>query len=179
MKQGLLIMFALGCATLAHAGAIQWTLQNVTFDDGGTASGTFFYDADTNTYSNIDIVTTAGLPADSFTGTVYLFLNPNAVVSGASSLGAVTASLADGSPYLGLSFFPSVLTDAGGTIALSTSSGGEASCISGCLGTEAPNRFFTGGDVFSPGASTPEPSSMLLFGLGLASLPCLRRRASR
>ena len=32
----------------------------MTFDDGGTASGSFVYDAVTNTYSAINVTTTTG-----------------------------------------------------------------------------------------------------------------------
>lgn len=44
----------------AQAAPLQWTLTDVTFDDGGTATGSFVYDADSNTYSNIALKTTAG-----------------------------------------------------------------------------------------------------------------------
>jgi hypothetical protein len=37
---------------IAHATPLQWTLDNFTFSDGGTAMGSFIYDADTNTYSS-------------------------------------------------------------------------------------------------------------------------------
>ena len=46
--------------SVASADGITWTLSGVTFDDGGTASGSFVYDAVTNTVSSINIVTTAG-----------------------------------------------------------------------------------------------------------------------
>jgi hypothetical protein len=41
----------------ASADGVTWTLSGVTFSGGGTASGTFVYDADTNTFSSVDIVT--------------------------------------------------------------------------------------------------------------------------
>lgn len=44
----------------AQAAPLQWTLTDVTFDDGGSATGSFVYDADSNTYSNIALKTTAG-----------------------------------------------------------------------------------------------------------------------
>lgn len=44
----------------AHAVPIQWTLSEVTFEDDGTASGSFVYDADTNVYSNVRLTTTTG-----------------------------------------------------------------------------------------------------------------------
>lgn len=46
--------------TAANAVPIQWTVSDTTFDDGGTVSGSFVYDADTNIYSNIRLKTTSG-----------------------------------------------------------------------------------------------------------------------
>ncbi|MBD0385192.1 MAG: PEP-CTERM sorting domain-containing protein [Nostoc sp. C3-bin3] len=39
----------------AQAVSLQWSFQNAVFEDGGTLSGSFNYDADANTYSNINI----------------------------------------------------------------------------------------------------------------------------
>ena len=44
----------------AWGASIEWTLSSVTFDDGGTATGTFEYDWNTNTYSAINILTAGG-----------------------------------------------------------------------------------------------------------------------
>jgi hypothetical protein len=41
--------------------AITWHLSGVTFDDGGTASGSFVYDAATAWYSQVSITTTGSL----------------------------------------------------------------------------------------------------------------------
>ena len=46
--------------SFALADGITWNLSGVTFDDGGAASGSFVYDAPTNTFSAIDITTTPG-----------------------------------------------------------------------------------------------------------------------
>jgi len=45
---------------LADASPVKWHLQNVVFDDGATMTGSFLYDADTNTYSDIDVTTSPG-----------------------------------------------------------------------------------------------------------------------
>src|ERR1035437_5755493 len=47
-------------APLANASTIDWTLVGVTFDDGGTAFGTFSTDATTGNVTAFDISTTAG-----------------------------------------------------------------------------------------------------------------------
>jgi hypothetical protein len=139
-------------APSASAGPILWTLENVTFNDGGTASGSFDYNADTNTYSSIDIITNAG---SAFSGAAYLALDPGkpssstslAVVPNAGSANIVT-------PVFDL-FLSSALTDAGGTIALNDVLD-EGTCNStGCTGATGL-RSVTAGSV----SSVPEPSSL-------------------
>src|SRR5258708_39158259 len=49
---------ALSWTAAAHAAPVAYTLIGVTLSDGGTASGTFNYDAAAKTYSNLNIVTT-------------------------------------------------------------------------------------------------------------------------
>ncbi len=44
----------------APSGPRTWYLDNVTFDDGGQATGSFVYDSVTNTYSNMNIDVTPG-----------------------------------------------------------------------------------------------------------------------
>lgn len=44
----------------SHAAVVTWELVNFTFDDGGTASGTFNFDTEKNTLSDIDIYTSTG-----------------------------------------------------------------------------------------------------------------------
>lgn len=52
---------ALASAGSAQAASIVWTLSNVTFDDGATASGTFTVDSVTGQTTSVNISTTAGL----------------------------------------------------------------------------------------------------------------------
>lgn len=47
-------------SSAVSAAILTWTLQNVSFSDGGTASGSFDYDADTNTYSDFSISVSGG-----------------------------------------------------------------------------------------------------------------------
>lgn len=62
----------LGLGSFAQADPVTWTLSNVVFSNDGptdvTASGSFKYDADTNTFSDINISTTQGVFTDA---TVY------------------------------------------------------------------------------------------------------------
>ncbi|MCP4320914.1 MAG: hypothetical protein GY787_03480 [Alteromonadales bacterium] len=60
MKRLLLtISFILSCNT-ANAALVTWELADFSFDDGGTAYGSFVYDTDLNVVSNIDVYTTEG-----------------------------------------------------------------------------------------------------------------------
>ena len=163
------ILWALLCAGSASAVPITWSLQGVRFSDGGAASGSFVYDATVNLYSSINIVTTTGSVR---TGAIYLFVNPNAFISTAINLAAVTKNSGDltGTPWFD-SLFLAPLTNAGGTVGIDTMhGGGEASCAPpNCIGTTEPNRSFAAGAV----TSAPEPSTILLFALGLGVLPSL------
>jgi hypothetical protein len=62
-QSGSFVIFIIGLllsVSYAQAGTITtWAFQGVTFADGGTLSGSFQFDG-VATYSNIDIVTTAG-----------------------------------------------------------------------------------------------------------------------
>ena len=63
-------LFLVGLLSVsASAAPLLWTLSGVTFADGGTASGSYIYDATTNTYSSVHVITTAGsrLPGATYT----------------------------------------------------------------------------------------------------------------
>ena len=57
-----------------HAVPVKWELENVSFEDGATASGSFVVDIDTMTFSSVNITTTFGsatLPGQTYTGDVF------------------------------------------------------------------------------------------------------------
>ena len=85
-----------------------WTLQGVTFDDGGTATGSFVYDIDTQTYSAIDIQTTGNL--------AFTYTTANLLGWSKSGFGVATGWFV-GAGFLDL-MMVSDLTGAGGTVAL-------------------------------------------------------------
>lgn len=66
-----LFLFVLLTVAASAAPAL-YTLQGVVFADGGAASGSFVYDAVTNTYSNVSITTTTGAVR---TGATFTFVN--------------------------------------------------------------------------------------------------------
>lgn len=164
-----LFLAALG-SSVAHASPITWTLS-VTFDSGATASGSFVYDADTNQYISRDIVFSA-LPANPF-----LFQYPQNV-SDSGTLDSVNSNAADltGADFLGL-VFGSILTDAGGTVAVPR--GIEATCLDAtCINITLGGPRVTGG-VVTASTATPEPETLALFPVGLLAICAWRRyRAS-
>jgi len=153
-------------STAGSATALTWTLTGVTFGDGGTAFGSFSYDATGGAYGAVDIVTS---PGSSLGGATYQFVSGGFTPSDTRVLFVTTGS-ADETSAEGLAlFFSSQLTNSGGTVSLSLSE--EATCADpACFSPAAPTRLTTAGSV----TTTPEPSCIWLFWAG-ATLRAARR----
>jgi len=197
-------VFMLGGRPLT-AQPITWTLQNVSFDYGSgpvggapgsiTATGWFIYDADTQTYSNWDIVVTGGTdslldktytPGDSYVPSLYTTLALTSVqfnylapgltpnFNGDYPNGTQTAMIAldfHNDPYDGgLSTGPG-LTDQGGSFSLLT-----ATTKTYDFSNSSTYEVRTGS--LNAATVTPEPSSMVLAGTGVMAMMglFLRRR---
>jgi hypothetical protein len=180
MIKNLFVVLALGSMALV-AQPLTWTLQGVTFSDGGTASGSFQYDAATQTYSNINITTTTGTVR---TGATYHFFSSGlGPVPPASYVLVVTIGSGDptGTPVLFLPFSAPGLTNSGGTVTLNV--GQEASCANaGCNGPATPQRFTTAGSVVgsqTPPPATPAPTTSLLMLSGMAMIGFMAWRKQR
>ena len=172
-----LSLFVLSAAHAA-AGPITWNFTG-TFTDGGSASGSFIFDAGLDTYSSVNISTTSG---SAFGGAHYLVAEPQ-FTNNSANVDFAPAVVGDytGTPVLFL-LFSTPLTNAGGTIAINTSSSSEENCTAiNCNGNNSVLRFFSSGSVRSGAAvtATPEPSSIMMAGLGLAALAAWRNRAKR
>lgn len=174
-------------AGTALAAPVTWSLHGVTLEDGGVATGTFRYDADTNTFDNINIVTTGGLMSGSAYTQVGGVYGGASMPPAANRVGLLTASGAGvGRRNLNLQLL-SGMTNAGGIITIRPTSAfsAETTCGDpGCATAVAPLRGVTGGAVTSfplppPTIPTMGEWAMILFGAilaGFAALTVTRRR---
>ena len=170
-----LLVFSVLSAT-ASAKPVVWTLSGLTFSDGGAASGSFSYDADTNTYSSVNITTTAGSVV--LTGATLQYVAPGLppmsaqVLTAASNAGDLTGTRAFAL------FFSPALTNAGGTV---TITGQEASCLDAtCSAPTAPSRLVAAGHASGLSnadvpALSPRAMAVTVLLLAAAALVALRK----
>jgi len=177
----LTMLVGLTFSNATQATPIKWTLQNVTFNDGGSAFGSFFFDATTNAYSGISVTTT---PGSSFGGTTYNFVYPTPPASGPGLLGLITNNFPGKTGEYNMPLlFAAPLTNAGGTINLALAApSGDYLCLTElCAGIGAVlgidlirYRQATGGWV----SAVPIPPAVWLFGSALGLMGAMRRRIS-
>jgi hypothetical protein len=162
----------LGHSRPANANVLRWDLQNVTFQDGGTATGFFLYDADAPERQQLvgyDVTLGVGNAAWPFPALRWTTASGGALDEQNGSLifvgptGLFDPVLGRGSMYLNLFFARDSLSDAGGAVTFTdlrvydTYSG--------------PSRGGLTGYV----VAIPEPSGTLLLALGLAAIMVVRR----
>lgn len=146
-------------STSVIAAPVNWTVTG-TMNGGGTLSGSFTYDADTNTYSSINITTTAGTRG----GATYTQLNGTLSTAGRIVV-LTTLGAAPGLPVLSIDY--PALTNAGGTLAIN--GGTEGDCNADCSGIQGTTRGHAG-SLSGAVAAVPTMTewAMILFGMVLA-----------
>jgi len=169
---------AMTAAAPAWAGPLVWTLDNVHFDDGAIATGTFTFDADTTVISAWSITVsggTAGLAT--FTYTKDGTQNALAFTPGAVPFESLVFT--DSSDPLSTNRYMKLttvtpLSDSGGVIAL----------VTGAFSVDCDNcgtyHNVDGGSVVTLGeAATPEPATWALTILGFGAIGMTLRTRRR
>ena len=152
--------------TVSYGAVVNWDLQGVTFSDGGTASGTFVYEATTQSILFWNIHT---YPGSAFSGFAY---EPSTSQALTNYNGCSIDFVATRSTSIFLCLNPSSALSAGATPELVTGSlesypGGRRLIVSGSLSDPPPG----GGDAI------PEPATaFLVVPVLVAALRVARRR---
>jgi hypothetical protein len=153
----------------AMATPVSWSV-NGTFNTTGTVTGSFVWDADTSSLTNISLVITAASPAPSGSLTFGL----------ASSIFVFFQSPAQSHPGLWLAP-ASTLTNAGGSVALTAPSFVGNCSSSDCNGLNFPSGYdptVTGSILGTPVVSgVPEIYTLPALLVGLAGIGLVKRRA--
>ena len=164
------MLFTLALAATASAASIKWTVNNASFQNGGTLTGSFNFDADSSTVGSFNFVTTAPLTSQP---SGFTYANPDtALVISNSQLEFLTPNATNqGNLFL---VFATPLTDSGGTIQLNLGSSDEGSTF----GSSGYLRGFTSGSVSAATSSSaaPEPASLALAFTALGAFAAFRRR---
>ncbi len=173
------LLLALLASASAGAATVTWTLDNVTFGDGGTATGSFVYDASTNIYSSISIVTSASpswIPTTS-----YGVVDVAPSITNAGQVAFINTASAGALPdrsfaYRLLLKFSSPLTDAGGTASLiNFPPSAEMFCVSPSCIPPSTLRQIDAGQVTGTSSVVPVPAAVWLFASAVGLMVSLRR----
>jgi hypothetical protein len=172
MRQLLLVSLLL-CSATANASPVTWTLGNVIFDDGGTAFGSYTYDATANTFSNISITTTGA--GGVFPESIYYdACNVSSCHPDLRGSQVVFEDVINGDDIVRLFSlrFEGPMTNSGGNLELAV--GSDCNTSSCEVDFILRTRAVVSGSV----SAVPIPAAAWLFGSALAGLGWLRRKQS-
>lgn len=168
-------------AAQVQAALLTWSLQNVSFDDGGTAVGFFRYDPTSPPCGGFDAC--IGVVPDFNITTSPGFAFPNEYTPQAAGGSGFILSAAPTGIYIGGSsgsggtalifLFDESLPPNGGTVQLASGSNENFVDVLG-EGITSGRREIISGSVV--GTTIPEPGSCALVAVGGALLMLLRRR---
>lgn len=145
-----------------QASVIDWTLEGVTFDDGGTASGTFSIDSSTGHLVSYDITTTAG---STLGRTVYDPSTAPFVGYGNYGPNSFLLLTVSGATYITLEFLNPLTS--GGIDPIVTGYDFVTNTGSYECNNCAPFRVVTAGEAAS--SPVPEPSTWAMMLVGFAA----------
>ena len=164
-------------AAPASAAALTWNF-NAQFVDGGTAAGTFDFDATSGVLSQFDIKTVASSSPSStfFPGTTYASASSTGSLQSATQLELTSTDRFINADRSLEALFAAPLTEAGGTIALVPSFSFEKLGFSGGIGVV---RAVANGTVTTSATAVPTPALLPgLIGIGVGILRQKRKSAS-
>ena len=156
------LCLSLVCSSGAYAFPVTWTLSGVTFSDGGTATGTLVYDADTNSLSSWS-VSVAGGNTGLFPPITYDPSTANGVYDTGNPTTIGFLLLINSSTRALRLPGVSTLSDAGGTVAINLASGFQGECFN-C----SPYRGFTAGNLVGTAAPNITSAASTTLTIGAA-----------
>jgi hypothetical protein len=151
-----------------QAGTLTWTLQNVSFNvsSQGSVVGSFDYDNDTHTWSNVDVNNDQywGLVTQYYSGSNTQMVFVDSLAADLTNHYRIEIDLTSG------------LTDAGGTVNIAAIYGDQ--CRNSNCSSYVGNGYGNVGTLVSSDASssTPEPATASLLAGSGALLFLIRRR---
>jgi hypothetical protein len=161
----LMAIAGIGAVTQVQAAMINYSLQGVTFNDGGVANGSFVWDSTASTVASWSIFTTPG--AQQTNGVHYSNVAPGNSQINVGSFGIYLLASA------GMSQFNiSTVQSLNSAATISMYSSREYNSV----GSEFGRNTISGQLILTP---VPEPTSGLLFALGLGTLALTGLRVSR
>lgn len=167
LSAGLLALLA---SLPASAERITWNLENITFADGATATGSFTIDRDTKTWWDFNVSSTGGtLAAFTFNGSNSHF------IFGGYGPNSYMMLTHDGRRYINFSFIDALTgANAQGTHLINPEFSWE------CYNCN-PWRRIASGAVTAESTAVPEPGTlgMLLPALGMIGWMSRRRKKAR